>query len=525
MALPVPPRPPVAPWPCVLGVVRRLEVATVIDRLLPPHPAHQLSGGRGVEARGRAILDGPHARAQVGQRLDERGLVTLLQSGRTRAALKASRLGPSLEALWAATLPQGESAVALTALAGEASATPWWPQDTTPLALSGADADAPTPPGAPRPASGQSQDGRAARQPGRRRRGGSGAGGGPGRLGRRAGHRRARGEPPVAMAAGLAGGGAGGRGLVAARKAERRRPVGGWLAQGRGVLPCVPRPGAVRQARAAWGQQPPVVPRFVEPPGRTQDEGPRRGHGHRGLRRGAGEESAGRGAQEARRGVVGQSRQRAPPHAQASTAAQAKEAAAVTAPVQPGPARWGAWEADAAAAIAADAGRGPGRRGRPPRRPRRGRPATTAPPPSASGERLGGEVEALSHREEAHGWTVLATTGRSEACPAADLVQADPAHQTPVAPGLRWSQPPAAIAPGWLEPPARLAALARLTVRGLLGDRVLQRQVRLSLRAHDQQSPGTNGLTATPTAAVGVAWLAQVAWSQCGGAAQPVEQR
>jgi hypothetical protein len=36
----------------VLGVVQRLEIATVIDRLLPPHPAHVLSAGRGVEALG-----------------------------------------------------------------------------------------------------------------------------------------------------------------------------------------------------------------------------------------------------------------------------------------------------------------------------------------------------------------------------------------------------------------------------------------------------------------------------------------
>ena len=34
---------PVAHLPLVLGVLRRLEVATVIDRLIPPHPAHKLS--------------------------------------------------------------------------------------------------------------------------------------------------------------------------------------------------------------------------------------------------------------------------------------------------------------------------------------------------------------------------------------------------------------------------------------------------------------------------------------------------
>ena len=56
---------PVAHLPLVLGVLRRLEVATVIDRLLPPHPAHVLSSGRGVEALVLAILDGDHALYKV----------------------------------------------------------------------------------------------------------------------------------------------------------------------------------------------------------------------------------------------------------------------------------------------------------------------------------------------------------------------------------------------------------------------------------------------------------------------------
>jgi hypothetical protein len=52
---------PVAHLPLVLVVLRCLAVATVIDRLLPPHPAHVLSCGRGVEALVLAILDGDHA--------------------------------------------------------------------------------------------------------------------------------------------------------------------------------------------------------------------------------------------------------------------------------------------------------------------------------------------------------------------------------------------------------------------------------------------------------------------------------
>ena len=57
---------PIAHLPLVLGVLRRLEVATVIDRLIPPHPAHGLSCGRGVEALVLAILDGHHALYKVG---------------------------------------------------------------------------------------------------------------------------------------------------------------------------------------------------------------------------------------------------------------------------------------------------------------------------------------------------------------------------------------------------------------------------------------------------------------------------
>src|ERR671924_325497 len=78
---------PVAHLPLVLGVLRRLEVATVIDRLIPPHPAHVLSCGRGVEALVLAILDGHHALYKVGQRLEERVMLAMLQPGLSRASL------------------------------------------------------------------------------------------------------------------------------------------------------------------------------------------------------------------------------------------------------------------------------------------------------------------------------------------------------------------------------------------------------------------------------------------------------
>ena len=91
-------------------------------------------------------------------------------------------------------------------------------------------------------------------------------------------------------------------------------------------------------------------------------------------------------------------------------------------------------------------------------------------------------------------------------------------------PGFRWIKNPAAIAPVWLEKPERIAALAMLTVLGLLVYSVIQRQVRLYLHTHEQQLPGNKGLTATPTAAVVLTLFAQVALIQLVVGDQEVEQ-
>jgi Domain of unknown function (DUF4277) len=210
---------PVAHLPFVLGGFRRLEVATVIDGLSPPHPAHKLACGRGGAALGLAILDGHQALYKVGQRLEERGRLALLQPGLTRAALHDDRVGHILEALCAAHLHKVYSAVALNALEVYAVAPPWWHQDTTTIALSGAYADEPQPPGAPRPADGQSQDGRDALTQVLLSLGVSGDGGVPVRLGMRDGNRSESVETPVALEECLALGGEGVRGLVADRKA------------------------------------------------------------------------------------------------------------------------------------------------------------------------------------------------------------------------------------------------------------------------------------------------------------------
>jgi hypothetical protein len=66
---------------------------------------------------GLAMLDGPHALYNVGKRLEERGMLALLQPGLTRATLNDDRLGHILAALCAANLNRVLSAVALQALA------------------------------------------------------------------------------------------------------------------------------------------------------------------------------------------------------------------------------------------------------------------------------------------------------------------------------------------------------------------------------------------------------------------------
>jgi hypothetical protein len=206
-------------------------------------------------------------------------------------------------------------------------------------------------------------------------------------------------------------------------------------------------------------------------------------------------------------------------------------------------ARWCACAADAAAAISDYAGRGQGRRGRTPRlwrshvlhshveavstpkkRPRRGRPPQAEAPQGEVRSRLVVRPEALRPSEDPHGWTVLATTLRSEECTDVEMLQADQEQHITVAPGFRWIKNPAAISPVWLEKPTRIAALAMLTVVGVLVYAVIQRQVRLYLRDHDQHVPGHKGPTATPTAAVVFALFAPVTLVQCAVENTPSHQ-
>ena len=230
---------PVAHLPLVLGVVRKLNVAALIDTFCPPHPANVLSCGRGVEALLLAILDGHHALYKVGARLEERGMLPLLQPGLTRASLHDYRLGQILEALFAAHLNRVLGAIALNALEVYALSTPWLHQDTTTLTLYGAYEDEPKTPGAPRPAYGHSKDGHDDLKQVLLSLGVSSEGL-PLRMGLRDGNTSDSTETPVAIEECVALGLGGVRGIVADSKAYCKRTVGLCLEQGVGLITLVP---------------------------------------------------------------------------------------------------------------------------------------------------------------------------------------------------------------------------------------------------------------------------------------------
>jgi len=414
-------------------------------------------------------------------------------------------------------------AIALNALEVYALATPWLHQDTTTITLYGAyeeEARSVTGPVPPRPAYGHSKDGHDDLKQVLLSLGVSSEGL-PLRLGVRDGNTSDSTETAVAIEECLALGLDGVRGIVADSKAYCKRTLGLCLEQGVGLITLVPRTCAVRQEVEAWGQQHGALPLLLEKPGRTRQEPPRRWHGQSVVRRVPVEYADGRLDVAEIRFLVVHSSQLAHQAAVAYAAAQAKEAERVAEHVQHVEVRWCACAADAEAAIAEYDGRGQGRRGRKPRpwryhvlhyqveavsvpqkRPRRGRPPKAEAPPVEVRYRLVVHPEALVPSEDAHGWTVLATTVRPEGCTDTELLQAYQEQHSTVEPGFRWIKNPAAISPVWLEKPERIAALAMLTVVGLLVYAVIQRQVRLYLRDHDQQVPGNKGLTATPTAAV-----------------------
>jgi len=514
---------PVAHLPLVLGVIRKLKVAALIDTFCPPHPAHVLSCGRGVEALLLAILDGHHALYKVGARLEARGMLPLLQPGLARASLHDYRLGQILEALFAAQLNRVFGAIALNALEVYALSTPWLHQDTTTITLYGAYEEVARPgagPLPPRPAYGHSKDGHDDLKQVLLSLGVSSEGL-PLRMGLRDGNTSDSTETPIAIEECVALGLDGVRGIVADSKAYCKRTLGLCLEKGVGLITLVPRTCAVRPELEAWGQQHGPLPLLLEKPGRTRAESARRWHGQSVVRQVEVEYTDGRRAVEELRFLVVHSSQLAQQAAMAYTAAQAKEAERVAEHIQRVEARWFACAADADETIADYEGRGQGRRGRKPhpwryhalhyrveavrvpkKRTQRGRPPKAEAPQVEVRYRLAVHTETLVPTEGVQGWTVLATTVRPEACTDAELLQAYQEQHITVEPGFRWIKNPAAISPVWLEKPERIAALAMLTVVGLLVYAVIQRQVRLYLRDHARQLPGNKGLTAMPTAAV-----------------------
>jgi hypothetical protein len=205
----------------------------------------------------------------------------------------------------------------------------------------------------------------------------------------------------------------------------------------------------------------------------------------------------------------------------AAATAHTKEAGQVAAHCKHVTAQHYPCAADAEAVIAVYEGRARGRRGRRPRpwryhtlryrvaafsqrqkRAGRGRPPKVEQPQVAQRYRVVVEVEAVDRAEDEHGWTVLATTVGGEGCTDEEIFQAYHDQHSTVEPGFRWIKNPAASAPVWLEKPERIAALAMLTVVGLLVYALIQRQVRLYLHEQHQALPGNKGPTTTPTAAV-----------------------
>jgi transposase len=512
---------PVAHLPLVLGVLRKLEVAQLIDTMIPPNPAHVLSNGRGVEALVLAIVDGHHALYKVGRRLEERGMLPLLHAGLEVTSVHDSRLGQILDALFHANLNQVFGALALKALETYAIAPPWIHQDTTTISLYGAYADVGAASDAPRPTYGHNKDGRGDLKQVLLSLGVSGDGGLPLRMGLRDGNRSDSVEMPQAIAESLALGLAGFKGIVADSKAYSQRTLGLCLEQQVGLVTLVPRTCGIRQEVEAWGQKQSSLSLLVDKPARRRGEAPRRWYGRSITREVEVEYADGRIAWAPVRFVAVYSTQLAQQHEEAYGKAQEREAEAWAEHVAQVERRRFACEADAQAAIAELEGRETGKRGRRPcrwryhevsygveaqwQRKQRRRPGRPRQGEAVEHElvyRLHASSKALSPPVSTCGWLVLATTVSEQTCHDAEIVRAYRDQSTTVEPGFRWIKNPAAISPVWLEKRERIAALAMLTVVGLLVYSLIQRQVRQYLQQHHEAIPGNKGATTEPTAAV-----------------------
>lgn len=512
---------PVAHLPLVLGVLRKLDVAALVDSIIPPHPEQVVSAGRAVEALVLAILDGHHALYKVGRRLDERGMLPLLQPGLEPQSLHDTRLGQTLDALFAANLGEVFSAIALRTLETYQVQTPWLHQDTTTIGLYGAYEERGADAQGPRPTYGYSKDGRDDLKQVLLSLGVSGDGGLPLRMGLHDGHTSDTGDVPRAIQESLDLTLDGLQGLVADSKAYTQRTLGLCLETGMGLVTLVPRTCAIRQEVEAWGQQQVSLPLLLEKTAKRQGEVPRRWYGRSVTREVEVEDERGQIALAPIRFIAVYSTQLAQRHESAYAHAQSREAEALVDHVAHVQRRQFACEADAEEAIAEYEGRSRGRRGRAAtpwryhevryrieahrqrqKRVRRGRPRKDEVAPEEVVYRLSVATQAVSPPVDTLGWLVLATTIEESTCGDVEIVQAYRDQTATVERGFRWIKNPAAISPVWLEKRERIAALAMLTVVGLLVYGLIQHQVRHYLREHQAVIPGNKGDTAIPTATV-----------------------
>lgn len=534
---------PVAHLPLVLGVLRKLEMAALIDSIIPPHPDQVVSAGRAVEALVLSILDGHHALYKVGRRLDERGMLPLLQPGLAPESLHDGRLGQTLDALYEANLNTVFSAMALRALDIYRVETPWLHQDTTTISFYGAYDDDETGSKGPRPTYGYSKDGRGDLKQVILSLGVSGDGGIPLRMGLHDGNRSDTVDVPQAIEQSVALGLNGLRGIVADSKAYTPRTLGLCRETGMGLVTLVPRTCGVRQEVETWGQKQVSLPLLLEKAGKHRSDAPRRWYGRSVTRPVEIEDSEGQITLAPMRFVAVYSTQLAQRHAEAHARQQEQEAKSLATHIAQVQARQFACQADAEGAIAAYEGRMPGRRGRPAtpwryhqvsyevqshlqrqKRTQRGRPRKGEEPQEETVYQLQVTPQALAAPVATFGWLVLATTMEESVCHDAEIVRAYRDQTTTVERGFRWIKNPAAIHPVWLEKRQRIAALAMLTVVGLLVYGLIQRQVRQYLQEHEETIPGNKGPTDIPTATVvfeSFATLNRVEWNLDG---QRIEQ-
>ena len=510
---------PVAHLPLVLGVLRKLDVAGLVDSLIPPHPDQTVSAGRGVEALVLAILDGHHALYKVGRRLDERGMLGLLQPGLTPQSLHDTRLGQTLDALFEANLNEVFSAIALRALATYQVTTPWLHQDTTTIALYGAYEDDQAAGKGPRPTYGYSKDARGDLKQVLLSLGVSGDGGLPLRMGLHDGNTSDSVDVPRAIEQSLALNLDGLQGIVADSKAYTQRTLGLCLETGMGLVTLVPRTCGIRQEVETWGQRHTSLPLLLERAAKRRGDPPRRWYGRSVRREVEVEYEDEHIALAPIRFLAVYSTQLAQQHEQGHSQAQVREAEALAAHLTHVQSRQFACEADAEGAIADYEGHG--RRGRSAtrwryhevayrievqrqrqKRSQRGRPRKGEVAQEEVVYRLRVETKTLAAPVATFGWVVLATTVDESTCGDGEIVQAYRDQTTTVERGFRWIKNPAAISPVWLEKRQRIAALAMLTVVGLLVYGLIQRQVRQYLQQHQASIPGNKGQTAIPTATV-----------------------